>query len=96
MTYADALRMPVIDVISFWPNRSTGLSSSVPSWINDTRVEVFCLRPDGPISEDSITRPSGSYLSKAKDAKFSSEAITMDSGMLGWLSAAVIDMMLVL
>jgi hypothetical protein len=94
MTYDDA----IIDVVSFWPNRSTGIQFARNGWINDVRVEVFCLRSDEAISEGSTTPASGADLLKADSVKFplSSGAIALRSGMLRWFAATVMGIMFVL
>jgi hypothetical protein len=98
MAYDDAVRFPVIDVISFWPNRSSGFQSYNTAWVSDVRVEVLCMRPDEMIAEGSSVPPSGQDLLKVEGARFptANGAITLERGTLGWLGAVVVGVMLML
>jgi hypothetical protein len=98
MAYEDAVRFPVVDVITFWPNRSSGFQTYDTTWIQDVRLEVLCMRPDEMIVEGSSVPPSGQDLLKAEGAKFptANGAVALNQGLLGWVGAAVMGVMLLL
>jgi hypothetical protein len=85
---------PVIDVISFWPNRSESTSSWGP---DDDRVELVCMKADQEIVQASTVPPSAQELLKKEDARFptGSGAAKLGYGMLGWISAIVVGVTLV-
>jgi hypothetical protein len=58
--YDPNIRFPIIDIITFWPNRSD-TSVYVSTWAQDVHVEVACLRPD-QVAQGSVVPPSGDEL----------------------------------
>lgn len=93
VSYDHAVRFPLIDIIAFWPNR-TSRTSYYTGWSEDVHVEVVCLRPDS-VSRESRLPPSGENLINAEGAKFpTSEAAKLSYSSLGWLGTAVIGIML--
>ncbi|EAT81679.2 hypothetical protein SNOG_11180 [Parastagonospora nodorum SN15] len=94
--YDQAVRMPLIDVVTFWPNRSSGPRPGYSS--DDVRFEVFCLRPDDDIEDGSAVPMGAADLLREKDAKFpiGSGAVALKQGVLGWMGVAVMGIMLVL
>jgi hypothetical protein len=98
MSYENAVRFPVIDVIYFWPNRTNVTDGWEQTRQQDVRVEVVCMRPDAKIEDGSRTPPTGRELLGAEQAKFPKEndATTLRYGVLGWMSAAVMGVMLLL
>ncbi|KAH4033734.1 hypothetical protein HBI81_154480 [Parastagonospora nodorum] len=94
--YDQAVRMPLIDVVTFWPNRSSGPRPGYSS--DDVRFEVFCLRPDDDIEDGSAVPMGAADLLREKDAKFpiGSGAVSLKQGVLGWMGVAVMGIMLVL
>lgn len=67
--YDIAVRFPVVEVLTFWPNRSDP-SAYTASWRDDVHVEVLCLRPD-QIKDGSVVPPSGEELLMRPSAGFS-------------------------
>jgi hypothetical protein len=98
MLYENAVRFPVIDVIYFWPNRSGVRDGFETTGERDVRVEVVCMRPDAKIEDGSRTPPTGRELLSSEQASFPKEndATTLRYGVLGWMSAAVMGVMLLL
>jgi len=96
MSYDAAVRFPLVDIINFWPNRTSG-SYLEPGWAEDVHVEVVCLRPD-QVAEGSRVPPTGREILDAENARFptASSAVTLKYGVFGWMSAAVTSIMLVL
>jgi len=94
--YDQAVRMPLIDVVMFWPNRSMGPRPGYSS--DDVRFEVFCLRPDDEFEDGSAVPASAADLLRKEDARFplGSGAIVLRQGVLGWMGVAVMGIMLVL
>lgn len=70
MAYEDAVRFPVIDVISFFPNRSSGLGTYVSGWFDDVQIEIVCMKADANIVEGSTIPPSGKELLDRPGMKF--------------------------
>jgi hypothetical protein len=98
MSYDNAVRFPVLDVIYFWPNRSSLKETWTNTQETDVRVEVVCMRPDEKIEPGSRIPPSGKDLIGDEKAKFptASGATALTYGILGWVSAAVMGVMLLL
>ncbi|KAH7413648.1 hypothetical protein DE146DRAFT_761934 [Phaeosphaeria sp. MPI-PUGE-AT-0046c] len=97
MSYEAAVRFPTIDLITFWPNRTSGLSYYVSNWWEDVHVELVCMRPDSHITEWSDTPASGSELLSREEATFPTpnSASTLSSGVLVWISAAIMALMII-
>jgi hypothetical protein len=93
--YDHAVRFPLIDIITFWPNRTSKSKVAWASdWWEDVHVEVVCLRPD-TIAKDSRVPPSAGELMTAEGARFpTSGAVAWTRGSLGWLSMAILGFML--
>jgi hypothetical protein len=98
MAYDDAVRFPVIDVISFFPNRSSGLGSYVSGWFDDVQIEIVCMKADGEIVEGSAVPPSGKELLDRPGMRFptANGAGTLGVGILWWISALVVGLMTML
>lgn len=94
--YDQAVRMPLIDVVTFWPNRSSGPQPGYSS--DDVRFEVFCLRPDDDFEDGSAVPANAADLLRKEDAKFplGSGAVVLKQGVLGWMAVVVMGIMLVL
>ncbi|KAF2826960.1 hypothetical protein CC86DRAFT_455552 [Ophiobolus disseminans] len=94
MSYDAAVRFPLIDIITFWPNR-TSRTTYYTGWYDDVHVELVCLRPE-QIAQGSRTPPSGKDLLNAEGVKFpvGSGAAAVSIGALTWLSAAVVSIMM--
>jgi hypothetical protein len=97
MSYDPAVRFPVIDIITFWPNRSSGLQTYSTSWMKDVQVELVCMRPTS-VAEGSTIPPTEWDLLNNKSINFPepSSASSVTYGMLGWISAAVTGVILML
>jgi hypothetical protein len=91
--YDPTIRFPIIDIITFWPNRSD-TSVYVSTWAQDVHVEVACLRPD-QVAQGSAVPPPGKAL--LEDATF---AVESGVGKVGigdafvWASLGVVGVML--
>jgi hypothetical protein len=102
MAYDAAVRFPVIDVITFWPNRSlpNGLQSYDTRWPTDVLVEVVCMRPDTDIAEGSETPPSATEILARDNVTFPTASgaskFGLGHGVLGMMSAIVMGVMLVI
>lgn len=102
MAYDPAVRFPVIDVITFWPNRSlpNGLQSYDTRWPEDVLVEVVCMRPDEEIAKGSETPPEAFEILGRHDISFptgsSANALRLGHGALGKMSAIVMGVVLVM
>jgi hypothetical protein len=46
ISYSTAIRFPLVDIITFWPNRSSGFQSYRPSWLEDVQARAFCMTPN--------------------------------------------------
>jgi hypothetical protein len=105
MRYDAAIRFPLVDIITFWPNRSSGLQSYNTGWPEDVQVRAFCMTPD-QIEQGSDVQSSGEVLLKAPDAKFrnitgpdalsAADTVASKHAVLLLVSAMVTGMMLVL
>jgi hypothetical protein len=95
--YDPAVRFPVIDVITFFPNRSSGSQNYMDSWKDDVRVEMVCMRPSDVV-EGSRIPPTASEILSNKSIQFpgTSLASTVTCGVLGWVSAVVMGIMIIL
>jgi hypothetical protein len=96
ISYDLAVRFPVVDVITFFPNRSSGSQDYLDNWKDDVRVEMVCMRPS-EIVDGSRTPPTGSEILSNTSIKFpgTSRANTVTYGVLGWMSAVVMGIMVV-
>lgn len=99
MDYDAAVRFPVIDVITFWPNRSNGMQAYDTRWPDNVHVEVVCMRPDANITEGSATPPRGSDMLARSNVAFSvssgASALDLGYGLFGIISAVVMGIMVV-
>lgn len=98
MAYEDAVRFPVVDIISFFPNRSSGLALYMNGWENDVQIEIVCMKADGEIREGSEVPPTGAELLEREGAKFptASGAYALRMGIFGWMSIVAVGVMVVL
>jgi hypothetical protein len=98
--YDNAVRMPVIDIITFWPNLTSGLGVYFDGYEKHVHVELVCMRPDANIAEGSDTPPSGSEMLNDDRASFAyrseSGASPLNPGMLGWVIAVIMIIVLVI
>lgn len=95
--YDRAVRFPMVDIVTFWPNRSEKGEYNA-EWMNNVAAEVLCLKPDN-IAEGSRIPPDGKAMLDADDVgnTFPTGAgVVMRGGVLGWVSAVVVGSMLVL
>jgi hypothetical protein len=105
MSYSTAIQFPLVDIITFWPNRSSGFQSYNTGWLGDVQAPAFCMTPDR-LEQGSVVSVSGELLLKAPDAKFrnitgtdalsATNSVASKHGVLLWVSAMVKGMMLVL
>jgi hypothetical protein len=108
MSYGEAIRFPLVDIITFWPNHAMSTTPTSATEDGDTRVEVVCLRPD-EVAQGSDVPASGEELLNKEGTKFlnvtnggaSSEnapsaahSISSKSRMLAWLSVSVTGILL--
>jgi hypothetical protein len=91
--YDPTIRFPVIDIITFWPNRCDTLVY-VSTRAQDVHVEVACLRPD-QVAQGSVVPPPGEAL--LEGATFAVENGVGKVGVgdaLVWASLGVVGVML--
>jgi hypothetical protein len=105
VSYDASIRFPLVDAITFWPNRSNGFQSYSTIWINDVQVRLVCLRPD-QVVQGSEVPPSGEELLNRQSARFrnitgedvlsAADKVIMRHGALAWVSTVVLGMILIL
>jgi hypothetical protein len=98
LTYGEAMRFPVLDIITFWPNRSNEKQSWSGNWAEDVHVEVLCLRPD-QIAPGSRVPPSGEELLNKQGAVFtlaSEGGGKPGSAVWMWVSVTVVGALIFL
>jgi hypothetical protein len=97
MNYGPAVQFPVVDIITFWPNRLTaGMENYTSYWDGDVRVEIVCMRST-TVADGSTKPPSVSELLNDKNAVFpknqttpeSSGAESVTNEIQRWMSAVV-------
>jgi hypothetical protein len=100
-----AIRFPLVDIITFWPNHTMSSSSYVGTESGDARVEVACLRADQvalnseyPASGEEILNREGNRFLNVTDEDTSSAVNVMPgkTKLLRWLSASAVGIALVL
>jgi hypothetical protein len=109
MSYGEAIRFPLVDIITIWPNRALSTSPTLATEDGDTRVEIVCLRPD-EVAQGSDIPASGEELLNKEGTKFlnvtnedassgnttsSAHSISSDRSMLAWLSVSITGILLV-
>jgi hypothetical protein len=103
MNYGPAVQFPIVDIITFWPNRLDGLENYRSFWSADVHVEVVCMRPT-TVADGSTKPPSPQELLNDESANFprnqtetkSSGAKSVTHGALGLMSACIMGVMLLL
>jgi hypothetical protein len=103
LSYNEAIRFPLLDIITFWPNRPMSPYKFTGSR-DDVRVEVVCMRPD-QVAQGSKVPPSGEELLKkgtrfnnvtGEDALSAANVVPLGHGMLVWMSTVAMGMRLLL
>jgi hypothetical protein len=96
MDYSVAVRFPLVDIITFWPNR-TNMQVYNTAWVQDVHVEIVCMRPD-QIVQGSVVPPMGEELLSGSGKEFLPTGGThsMNYAMLGWISVCAMGIMLFL
>lgn len=98
--YENAVRMPVIDIITFWPNLTAGLGRHFSGYEDHVHVELVCMRPDANIAEGSEIPPSGIEMLNDDVATFAyrseSGVSALAPGVLGCMSAAIMIIIFVI
>jgi hypothetical protein len=105
MPYGEAIRFPLVDIITIWPNHALSTVPTMATEDGDTRVEIVCLRPD-EVAQGSDVPASGEELLNKEGVKFlnvtnedaqsPAHSISLDLRMLAWLSVSITGMLLVL